>query len=378
MIRAAAAGTVLCALLVSAPAAAQSTAFSVERFTPPPGAGGFLVAEDADVLPRWAWSVSVWGSLMRRPIVLRDIIVGDRETTPVDLRLGYDLSAAVGLGSRYQLGLSLPVVAAQSGDRLRGIDLDETGLEPIAFGDLRLAAKARLAGRPGAAGFGLGASLAVTVPTGDDDHFAGEAGAVVEWRLIGSYRHRRYRVAAQLGPRFRTERVVLLSPARPHDNELVGAVAGELIVPGLALDRLSLVAEYAAVRGDAASAEGSTRGPSPREARAGARLRTAAGWVLTGAIGFGTSPAEVGSPAWRVVLGARFTTAPVSDLDRDGVEDQRDRCRSAPEDRDGYLDLDGCPDPDNDGDGVPDGADDCPDHPEDVDGVTDLDGCPES
>ncbi|MFH2006548.1 MAG: OmpA family protein, partial [bacterium] len=59
-----------------------------------------------------------------------------------------------------------------------------------------------------------------------------------------------------------------------------------------------------------------------------------------------------------------------------------------PEDKDGFEDQDGCPDPDNDGDGVPDKDDKCPGYDsdkkdnfaktkEDIDGFEDEDGCPD-
>jgi outer membrane protein OmpA-like peptidoglycan-associated protein len=95
-----------------------------------------------------------------------------------------------------------------------------------------------------------------------------------------------------------------------------------------------------------------------------------------------------------------------SDRDGDGVQDNVDQCPDEPEDRDGFEDENGCPDPDNDGDtvldtedkcpnvagdpkqngcpltdrdgdGIADGADKCPDIPEDIDGNEDADGCPE-
>ncbi|MEO8706810.1 MAG: OmpA family protein, partial [Kofleriaceae bacterium] len=47
------------------------------------------------------------------------------------------------------------------------------------------------------------------------------------------------------------------------------------------------------------------------------------------------------------------------------------------EDKDGFQDEDGCPDPDNDNDGVLDGADKCPDKPETKNGYQDDDGCPD-
>jgi len=65
------------------------------------------------------------------------------------------------------------------------------------------------------------------------------------------------------------------------------------------------------------------------------------------------------------------------DTDGDGILDSRDMCILEPEDKDGYLDEDGCPELDNDLDGIPDTADKCPNDPEDPDGFEDQDGCPD-
>jgi OOP family OmpA-OmpF porin len=65
------------------------------------------------------------------------------------------------------------------------------------------------------------------------------------------------------------------------------------------------------------------------------------------------------------------------DTDGDHIPDSRDQCILEPEDVDGYLDDDGCPDPDNDSDGIPDSVDKCPNQPEDFDGFQDADGCPD-
>jgi outer membrane protein OmpA-like peptidoglycan-associated protein len=63
-----------------------------------------------------------------------------------------------------------------------------------------------------------------------------------------------------------------------------------------------------------------------------------------------------------------------ADRDHDGVPDSVDRCPDEPEDRDGYQDEDGCPDPDNDGDGVADKDDQCPN----AAGPAALNGCPDA
>jgi OOP family OmpA-OmpF porin len=68
---------------------------------------------------------------------------------------------------------------------------------------------------------------------------------------------------------------------------------------------------------------------------------------------------------------------PDPDNDGDGIPDTADKCPNEPEDKDGFQDEDGCPDPDNDGDGIPDAVDKCPMEPEDKDGFQDEDGCPD-
>jgi large repetitive protein len=68
--------------------------------------------------------------------------------------------------------------------------------------------------------------------------------------------------------------------------------------------------------------------------------------------------------------------APV-DSDGDGLLDAQDKCPLEAEDKDGFEDEDGCPDPDNDKDGIPDTSDRCPNEPETINGVKDEDGCPD-
>ena len=65
------------------------------------------------------------------------------------------------------------------------------------------------------------------------------------------------------------------------------------------------------------------------------------------------------------------------DSDGDGLVDDVDSCPNEPEDVDGFMDYDGCPEFDNDGDTILDVADRCPMNPEDLDEWQDDDGCPD-
>lgn len=67
-----------------------------------------------------------------------------------------------------------------------------------------------------------------------------------------------------------------------------------------------------------------------------------------------------------------------NDSDGDGILNDVDKCPNDPEDRDGFQDEDGCPEPDNDGDGILDVNDKCPNQPENINGFEDEDGCPET
>lgn len=97
-----------------------------------------------------------------------------------------------------------------------------------------------------------------------------------------------------------------------------------------------------------------------------------------------------------LLIAAVFCARPVfaGDSDDDGVPNKFDECKNDPEDKDGFQDNDGCPDPDNDADGVCDawvaekgqsgkfasackGSDKCLEVAEDKDGFEDGDGCPD-
>jgi OOP family OmpA-OmpF porin len=85
-------------------------------------------------------------------------------------------------------------------------------------------------------------------------------------------------------------------------------------------------------------------------------------------------------PDFRVLAGVRYAfglpgRGGQRDSDSDGIVDNEDRCPSEPEDRDGFEDTDGCPEPDNDRDGIADDDDECPEDAEEPGG--DRDGCPD-
>ena len=65
---------------------------------------------------------------------------------------------------------------------------------------------------------------------------------------------------------------------------------------------------------------------------------------------------------------AKYSGCPIPDTDKDGINDEQDKCP----DKAGVAKYEGCPVPDTDGDGLNDESDACPDKP----GTVEFNGCP--
>ncbi len=145
---------------------------------------------------------------------------------------------------------------------------------------------------------------------------------------------------------------------------------------------LALYLEFSEARLPGAS--GAAVGEFPRHFTPGLHWGRDDGWGLSVAYDVNLALDDPATPylpaapdlAWHAMLSRGFALGG-RDRDGDGVPDRRDGCPGAPEDRDGWRDGDGCPDPDNDGDGIEDPADGAPDAAEDRDGFADEDGIPD-
>jgi len=83
----------------------------------------------------------------------------------------------------------------------------------------------------------------------------------------------------------------------------------------------------------------------PVEMTAGAWVRsTSSDLILRGGLGTGLTDA-IGSPKVRTMISLGYEPPKGPDPDNDGVVDAFDECPSEPEDIDGYVDRDGCPEP---------------------------------
>jgi hypothetical protein len=354
--------------------------FSVNHFTPAIGPGNYVQVDGAALGANLTPSAEVWLDYAHRPFVLYTASCPDGNTAKCELdksrrniignQLTINLAGTLALADRLQLGLLVPLVYTH-GDAFAASTpafdqpyIDLRGGSAFGLGDPRLSLKVRIAGK-GNMGFLLGAAAYATAPIGhliSKEHSLGYDGFTAGGHLIAEYRGNRFRIAANAGGEYRPIREILST--RVGSDFYYGAAAG--------VDLTSLLSVLGEV-------VGSTRfnrqlDENPLEWRLALRL-TQSDFIVQ--LGGGTGIVSgVGIPNFRVVAGAGYQPAGL-DADGDGIGDAQDACPGTPEDKDGYLDEDGCPDDDNDADGIPDHQDRCPDDAEDKDGFQDQDGCPD-
>lgn len=388
----AAAAVLAVAVPVLAQAQSNSTAIDIQQFKAAPGASSLLNTHDAEVLAPGAWTAGFYVTYTDDPLILVDAVTGERHQRLVDSQTSMELTAAMGLFERVELGLSVPV-SLQTFQQHPTVGPRSPGRFGAGFGDLRLVPRFQLLGAP--RGFQLAAAVPVVLPTAEGSDFRGARGLGLQPRLIASYGAvDAPRIVANVGVNLRQRQELMNVTV---GNEFAWSVAGA--VP-FRLAGLSLAAT-ANVFGVAGLEAGGTD-HAPVEALAGLAYHFAPGWTVAVSGGRGLV-GGYGSPDGRVVGGLTFTppvkqpepvevpepepVAPPApepvpepmpvDTDGDGIHDADDRCPEAAEDVDGFEDLDGCPDPDTDRDGIPDAEDRCPDAAETLNGVDDEDGCPD-
>jgi outer membrane protein OmpA-like peptidoglycan-associated protein len=392
---------VAAALFVSlvAPTALAETvvekSFDTQLFEPALGLDTYLSVEGPDVLDHLGFGAGLMMNYAHRPLVLyrqkksgavtTGFDIGDAEEIDVvRSQMTADLVGAFGFGYKWfraQVGLDLPINLV-----LVGKEVDETGketgdLSATGIGDLRLQLKAMIF--RDLAGFSLAFSPIITFPTGKDDAYGGDPNLSFRPRLVGGYRIGKFNAAVNLGYLVRENSMLFSSEI--SDQLLYGVGASYQ-----AHDRVVVLAELfgraafstqSGCRWDTSEGtrvcdgSGNDLDGYPLESDIGARVKVIHGVYATAGVGFGIIKG-IGSPQVRVLAGALWSPS-FKDTDGDGIYDHKDRCPTQPEDKDGYRDDDGCPEPDNDEDLIPDAQDRCPNEAEDKDTFQDDDGCPD-
>jgi outer membrane protein OmpA-like peptidoglycan-associated protein len=355
-------------LALSADVSAQERVrepIDVERFKPAVTYDGFVITEGTDVrypLPDGD-PFELAGYLNYQ---LNSLVVVGPEDNIVDKfvahRVGGDLIASMTLFEGFAVGIDVPFFLLQYGDA----DPNWGGL-----GDVRIVPKYRILDDREIVGLAVLGEL--RVPTHTDEEFSGGARMVTFWpRLALDHRFR-------FGLRFGVNAGVAIRKDTQFENV---TATHEFTYSGAVAYRFGGLEGPAEIGLDVAGATG-LKSIDYEELPLEGFIYGAVFPTSCLTVQFGPSAGIVpgyGIPTFRAFAGIRYAPSE-NDRDGDGIPDEADRCPDVPEDRDGYMDRDGCPEDDDtrddDQDGIPNVDDACPGQKETINGIEDEDGCPD-
>jgi len=348
-------------------------AIDVQLFDMSPGPRTFMGVSDGDTEAKGQYSLDFLVTFLTDPFVIYNVDNAQEEiintrTDVVSSMFAGQLTAAYGLTSDLQLGVSLPLVFSMHGDGLdpSSGNMASGGLQSTGLGDLRIEAKGKLVR---SSTKGVAWLVGLTVPTSfgaggndylGDDLPSGRGGVAAHIDIAGG----KMRLGANAGVLLRKPRKVYASEVGQQLTYGAGAaynVTEDFSLIGEAFGRTALTA----IELDA----------SPMEVGGGMRAQATDSVSVLAGGGVGVI-GGIGSPGLRFLMSVGYAPD-LGDTDGDGITNMRDKCPLIEEDFDDFEDSDGCPENDNDGDRREDSIDKCPNDKEDIDGFEDEDGCPE-
>lgn len=372
--------------LLAKEAIAETPSLDARTFRPSIDPRAGLANEPTQTMGAGNVAFSSWFAYVLDPVALRHDGTGDVLARPVRHVVSADLLAAVGIGSRAQVGVSVPVILYQeSGAGVPTQAITTTAVANQALGDLGLHGKISLKDNE-TGGLGIAALSHVTLPTGDRTSFVGEGAATVGVRALVDYSLVVLGAQASAGYTLRTTHRTWPDPGGVTFGDSIPWHAGLWFRPKtVGLDEGDRLRWELGVRGSLPAGPALPFGAGdPGSAAQSPVLLNASNRIalgrrkdafLLGGIDVGLTDA-LGTPPVRLVFALGWAPRE-HDMDHDGVKDDEDACPEIAEDRDGFEDTDGCPEIDNDDDGVVDKEDACKDLP----GVETTDpktnGCPE-
>jgi hypothetical protein len=335
------------------------------------GPRNFLTVDNTAIPEHKLFGFGLALTYLRHPYIVYTAGSTAGSTNLVDYQWWTELSASMGLFGRYQVGLALPFTLYLAGDRVNdlgvpsGYRLTESGI-----GNVRIEGKALLATLGEDEQYTVALSAGLSLPTGETSSrpFLSDKNFTGRIKAIGAADFGNLRAAANLG--------ILL---RQTSSNFVTEMGHQLLYgvgAAYAVHRRVDVLLEAFGRSGLTQFTSFYSDVNPFEADIAGRYAVNGMFSVTagGGRGFGSG---IGAPDLRLFAMAAFTPD-FRDRDKDGVFDVNDKCPDEPEDRDGFQDNDGCPDPDNDFDKIPDDKDRCPGEAEDADQFEDDDGCPDT
>ena len=365
------------ACAVDALAGGRAEAGGINHFEAAAGPHNYIVTNHPAVLPNMVPSAWMLVSYANDPLVFRDDDGQQIGDAIVANQVNAELAFALGLFDRFEVGVVAPAFF------MNGAGFDGDGLTAFGTGDLRVMGKALLT--PWNDGFVASVRLSsdlipIAQLLNSDVRASALSGDVfpnVTPAVSLGFNSEFVRFGVDVGALLRVPREIAGKDLVVGSQITYGAGAEVTLVP----KQLLITAD---VNGRASPRVfGADSDRFPLEADLALKYFVGPLLLMVGG-GSGLIP-DYGAPDFRVFGAVGWFDRPSpaekapepADRDQDGLLDKVDECPDDPEDKDGFEDDDGCPEPDNDKDGIADADDSCPMEPEDRDRWQDDDGCPE-
>jgi len=359
---------------------------SAYRFYRAPGRG-FILVDDAPVVGDLTPYLDVTADYAHQPFRIVDLpyytgrpgatFPTGQHTDIVAGMLTTQITGALAIGRRVQIGLNLPIIAYEWGSSFAWTQANPSGGVPFprsipggstsTIGDPRLHVLVNFVDPDESGWLGIAAAAWATAPVAHalaPQHYSGDPNFSFGAHLIVSAHIEHFRTAINVGFGYHDPAQLIYS--RRTSEMTYGAAAS--------YDFGTLFTAMAEITGQTTFGL-SFDDEAPTEVRA-AGLFHIDDFTLHVGLGAGIAYA-IGVPVVRVTIGGSWSPTTSRDTDGDGIRDDQDACPTEREDLDGRDDEDGCPETDDDGDGIPDATDHCPTEAEDLDGHEDEDGCPD-
>ncbi len=309
--------------------------FDVRQFTPAAGPESVFSVESTQTLKHLDFDIRLYTDYAAQPLQF-DTYVGD--TAKLDHLVSMNLGASLGILDFLEVGISLPFIAYEgyndTYDQLMMIDVPraQTGV----FGDMQLRMKGTILKREDYNGFGLGAGLIMTMPTGKQSALIGSPSVTGRPYIAVDYEIGPVEMMLNAGFTFR-KKAQFLDYTLSHTFDYGFGVV------------YHAVPEWLDVKGEIfgetpLSSDATKAHHNSAEWLVGAKVKTPVGFDITAGVGTGIG-SGVRNPQVRALLGLEYTPR-FTDADEDGIRDGKDYCPMIP----GSEDFEGCPDPDSDSD----------------------------
>ena len=332
---------ILAALLsVCVSSQAYAEGFDVRQFYSIAGSEGVFSVESSKTLEHLGYDIKLMTDYANTPLKL-SYEGDDTDNARLAHLVSMNLSAAIGVLNFLEVGVSVPFVAYEHYNKYyqyysaipeTGIPKAETGV----LGDVQVRAKGTILKREDYSGFGLGAGVILSMPTGKQSALIGDVSMWGRPYITLDYEIGPVEMMLNAGFTFR-KKAEFIDYTSSH-----GFNYGFGINYHAVKDWLDIKGE---IYGETPMSKKATQGRyQAAEFLLGPKLITPIGLNLTAGAGAGIGDGTK-NPRYRVLFGIEYQPAN-KDTDGDGIYDRNDACVDLP----GVEEFEGCPAPDSDGD----------------------------